>query len=64
VLSELDQRIPCLSRVVFLAGLRYREFLVKPLQDRGVEVEVPMEGLQIGKQLQWLAENTVAECDS
>lgn len=35
---------------VFLAGDRYRRFLVERLHS----VSVPMEGLQIGKQLQFL----------
>jgi hypothetical protein len=40
--------------VVFLAGVTYREFLTEPLKQMGVKVEVPMEGLSIGKQSQWL----------
>jgi hypothetical protein len=39
--------------VVAFAGLRYREFLMDYLKRRWM-VEVPMEGLPIGKQLQWL----------
>jgi hypothetical protein len=37
------------------AGERYREFLIEPLQQRGLEVEIPMEGLRQGEQLEWLA---------
>jgi len=44
------------SRLSFLAGQRYREFLVPQLQGQGVEVEIPMEGLRIGEQLRWLGE--------
>lgn len=40
--------------IVFLAGAKYREFLVPALIRRGIEVHVPMEGLPIGKQLAWL----------
>lgn len=43
------------KRVVFLAGLRYREFLVAHLERDGWEIEVPMEGLTIGQQLSWLS---------
>jgi hypothetical protein len=40
-------------RCVMLAGERYREFLVEELQRR-YDVDIPMRGMAIGKQLQWL----------
>ncbi len=43
-------------RVVFLAGARYREFLIEPLRKRGLIVETPMEHLRRGEQLAWLSE--------
>jgi hypothetical protein len=46
---------------VVLAGARYREFLLDYLKARFATVELPMEGLKIGKQLQWLAANTPGE---
>jgi hypothetical protein len=54
VARRLAEVVPNLSRVVFLAGKRYREFLKPHLEERGVTTSVPMEGLQIGKQLGWL----------
>ena len=42
--------------VVFLAGERYREDLVPLLQERGNCVSIPMRGLSIGRQLQWLTQ--------
>lgn len=39
--------------VVILAGERYREFLV-PAIHRFDRVEIPMAGMGIGRQLQWL----------
>jgi cytoplasmic iron level regulating protein YaaA (DUF328/UPF0246 family) len=45
------------DRAIFLAGMRYREFVVPALVQRGVHAEVPMEGLAIGRQLQWLDEH-------
>jgi len=42
------------TTVVFLAGERYREFLVPALQELGSSIEIPMEGLRIGEQLGWL----------
>jgi hypothetical protein len=40
--------------IVFLAGLRYREYLVPTLQAWGCRIRVPMEGLGIGEQKAWL----------
>ena len=41
-----------------LAGKRYREHLISALREKGLTVEVPMNGPGNGKQLQWLGENT------
>ncbi|MDA0840860.1 MAG: hypothetical protein O2857_24075 [Planctomycetota bacterium] len=56
--AQLAEAVPDLSRVVFLAGERYREFLAWHLASRGVEVSVPMEGLRIGEQLSWLGKHS------
>jgi cytoplasmic iron level regulating protein YaaA (DUF328/UPF0246 family) len=40
--------------VVFLAGQKYREFLIKRVESLGCKVEVPLEGLRIGEQKAWL----------
>lgn len=42
------------GRVIFLAGLRYREFLIEPLVQHGIKVEIPMKSLRQGEQLSWL----------
>lgn len=42
------------DRFVFLAGDKYRKFLVSHL----THFEVPMEGLTIGRQLQFLSQRT------
>lgn len=55
----LDKLLPAMAsekRIVMFAGHRYREFLVEPLQRRGVEVEVPMTNLKRGQQLSWLSD--------
>lgn len=49
-------RVGAGDRVMFLAGRRYREHLVEPLEAAGVEVDVPMAGLGIGEQLRWLTQ--------
>ena len=53
VLEQIKQRAD-LSKdhFVFLAGLKYRKFLVPRL----ASYEVPMQGLTIGRQLQFLSE--------
>lgn len=42
------------AQVLLLAGRRYREHLEPWLLARGCQVEVPLRGLPIGRQLQWL----------
>lgn len=54
VISQIDDVLPQLECTVFMAGQRYREFLISHLQGRNVAIEVPMEGLGIGEQLSWL----------
>jgi hypothetical protein len=56
VLQELRIRCTPGSSVVFLAGEKYREFLLPALEELGCSVEVPMEGLARAKQLRWLSE--------
>lgn len=55
VLDALGPKMRGRRRVVMFAGLRYREFLVAPLESRGFAVVVPMEGLALGEQLSWLS---------
>jgi cytoplasmic iron level regulating protein YaaA (DUF328/UPF0246 family) len=57
VLADLQKRVVKGDEIVFLAGEKYRKFLVKPLLAQGCIVKVPLEGLPIGKQLQWLLQN-------
>src|SRR5690606_4368286 len=53
---ELEQIVQPGDTVVMLAGAHYREGLMGALRRRGVQVQVPMEGLKIGEQLQWLSQ--------
>jgi len=53
VLSRLRQEADLqVDKFIFLAGAPYRENLVRHIR----YYEVPMEGLSLGRQLQWLAE--------
>ena len=58
VLAALEPHLTGVRSIVFLAGMNYREFLAPELRARGIDVHVPMQGMRIGKQLQWLAEAT------
>jgi hypothetical protein len=54
VIAQMDADLPPADRIVILAGKRYREFLIDYLRRRAGRVQVPMEGLAIGRQLQFL----------
>jgi hypothetical protein len=60
VTTQMDSSLPAADRIVVLAGLRYREFLMDYLRQRAA-VEVPMEGLSIGRQLRYLAQALLHE---
>ena len=53
VKAQIQQQGLQPQRFVVLAGQRYREYLLDFLATRATSVEVPMQGLTIGKQLQW-----------
>lgn len=61
VMTHLDTATRQPSKVIFLAGADYRRFLVGHLKGRGVECEIPMQELGIGRQLQWLKNAGAAE---
>jgi cytoplasmic iron level regulating protein YaaA (DUF328/UPF0246 family) len=56
VIHDLQSHLQVGDRVIFLAGLKYRQNLVAPLREMGCTVEIPMQGLRIGEQLRWLKE--------
>ncbi|MBS0211536.1 MAG: hypothetical protein JSS27_21550 [Planctomycetes bacterium] len=55
VWSSLRSRIHPGDDIVVLAGERYRERLVPLISAHGCRVDLPMQGLGIGRQLQWLS---------
>ena len=54
VWSQLGPRLHSGDRVVILAGERYREHLLSRIVQLGCRVETPLQGLGIGRQLEWL----------
>ena len=54
VMSDLAKIVTPGDEVVFLAGVKYRENLIQPLEKMGCKISVPMEGLSFGNQLKWL----------
>ena len=56
VLTVLVPQLAGVGRLIILAGERYRQFLVPVLRRTCPSVEIPMERLTIGRQLQWLSE--------
>lgn len=56
VLIQIKEITSPNDELIFLAGTRYREYLIEPLQKTGYIISIPMKGLGIGKQLKWLNE--------
>jgi len=61
--EALVAKIAGAQHVIVLAGERYREFLMPYLTSICPDVQVPMEGMRIGEQLQWLGANTGADSE-
>ncbi len=55
VWRSLRERLRPDDQVTILAGERYRKQLLPLLAAHGCHVDVPMQGLGIGRQLQWLS---------
>lgn len=54
VIQDLKPILTSGDTVIFLAGETYRENLITPIQNRGCKISIPMQGLRIGEQMQWL----------
>ena len=54
VFEKLTSHLLPGDRILFLAGLDYREFLSEKLEAAGFAVKAPLEGLSLGMQLQTL----------
>lgn len=60
VFGEIKKYTKAIDEITFLAGLPYRQDLTPLLLKRGNKICVPMEGMGIGKQLQWLTKHDIA----
>lgn len=54
VMGQIAEQLPGHDRFVLFAGARYREFLEPLLAAQGAKIQIPMEGLTQGRQLNWL----------
>lgn len=54
VQKQMEATLPDADEVVVFAGNRYRENLMPYLRKRFPKMTVPMDGLTIGRQLNWL----------
>ena len=54
VFSSLQSHLKSGDAVILLAGQTYREFLVNPISQMSCSISIPLEGLRIGEQMQWL----------
>ena len=51
--KQMDKHLPRADKIVLLAGMRYREFMLPYLRERA-QVIIPLQGLTMGRQLQRL----------
>ena len=58
VFNELIKHIEPGDTIIFLAGKQYRDFLLDKVKKAGCIIDIPMKGLRIGEQMQWLNEHT------
>lgn len=54
VLRDLRPQLVGIEQVIFLAGVRYREYLAPGLSASGLKIDVPMQGLKFGPQISWM----------
>lgn len=52
-----------LSQVDFYAGEKYRKYLIPLLQNKNINIEVPLKGLGIGQQLKFYKEEVSLHSD-
>lgn len=58
VLKQIENLKLNLSQVDFYGGVKYREYLIPSLKQKGISCTVPLQGKGIGEQLQYYSLNT------
>lgn len=58
VFNSILKALPDGGTVRFFAGKKYRQYLIPLLEKAGYQVEIPLQELGIGQQLQWFEQNT------
>ena len=53
VIKQINNQIEKQSEIIIFAGEKYREFLNEYLSDLGYRIIIPLQGLSIGKQMNW-----------
>jgi len=54
IYHQLKNHLKNIDNIIFFAGVNYRKYLAPQLIKDGYKVDIPMKGLGIGKQMQWL----------
>lgn len=55
VFQELKKKISRDNQIYIFAGEKYRQYLIPKLEDAGYTCHIPLKGMQIGEQLQFLS---------
>ncbi|MGG0847893.1 DUF6884 domain-containing protein [Peribacillus simplex] len=58
VLKQIDNLQLNLKQIDFYTGVKYREYLIPVLEQKGIICDVPLQGKGIGEQLQYYSLNT------
>lgn len=58
VLKQIENLKLNLLQVDFYAGVKYRQYLIPVLEQKGIECTVPLQGKGIGEQLKFYTENS------
>lgn len=57
VLKQMDDLFLNITEIDFYTGLKYREFLIPTLEQKGIKCNVPLQGKGIGKQLEFYSKH-------
>ncbi|MGU3394203.1 DUF6884 domain-containing protein [Priestia sp. D51] len=58
VLKQIENMKLNLSHIDFYMGIKYRQYLIPALEQKGIKCTVPLQGRGIGEQLKFYTENS------